>query len=73
MYFVLELGDGVFSANDLVSPGFPTDAQSLACILQDQLDAINQEIRWEYQPLESALLTRARSWISILLISGDAA
>nr|CAB3265059.1 liprin-alpha-1 [Phallusia mammillata] len=40
---VSEMDDSVYSAVDLLSPG-QTDAQSLAYMLQDQLDAINQEI-----------------------------
>ena len=45
---IAELGDNVYSAVDL-SPNVQTDAQSLANMLQDQLDAINQEIRWVYR------------------------
>nr|XP_018671251.2 liprin-alpha-1 isoform X2 [Ciona intestinalis] len=39
-----EMDDSIYSAVDLLSPGGQTDAQSLAHMLQDQLDAINQEI-----------------------------
>jgi len=37
--------DTMFSTIDMLSPTGHTDAQTLALMLQDQLDAINNEIR----------------------------
>ena len=43
-------GDGLI-VPDLLSPSGPTDAQTLALMLQQQLDAINNEIRYVYPEL----------------------
>lgn len=38
--------EAVFGTVDLLSPTGQTNAQTLALMLQEQLDAINNEIRW---------------------------
>lgn len=45
----------IFSSVDLLSPAGQADAQTLALMLQEQLDAINNEIR--YAQLPAALTT----------------
>uniref|UniRef100_A0A8C6WDY1 SAM domain-containing protein n=1 Tax=Nannospalax galili TaxID=1026970 RepID=A0A8C6WDY1_NANGA len=47
---------GLVGAVDVVSPGGHSDAQTLAMMLQEQLDAINQEIRMIQEEKESTEL-----------------
>ncbi|XP_055029989.1 liprin-alpha-1 isoform X9 [Misgurnus anguillicaudatus] len=48
--------DTVFSSMDLLSPAGQADAQTLALMLQDQLDAINNEIRMIQEEKENTTL-----------------
>ena len=48
---IADVDDSVCSVVDLTSPAGHVNPQSLAYILQDQLDAINQEIRWLFSAL----------------------
>lgn len=46
-----EDSESVLGTFDMLSPSGHTDAQTLACMLQEQLDAINNEIRYRQQKI----------------------
>lgn len=55
----------IFSSVDLLSPGGQADAQTLALMLQEQLDAINNEIR--YQQLHNYQNKHSKAWPRVAL------
>jgi hypothetical protein len=46
-----EDSESVLGTFDMLSPSGHTDAQTLACMLQEQLDAINNEIRYRQKKI----------------------
>ena len=57
--------ESIFGAVDMLSPSGQTDAQTLALMLQEQLDAINNEIRWVI--LERDIILGCQAVFSLLI------
>lgn len=61
----------MFNSVDLLSPAGQADAQTLALMLQEQLDAINNEIRYQQPPAAPTTpLTQTCTELLPLLLAG---